>query len=45
LTGFTQALLEDYPDKPKDDTGRSYLEQVRKASLITSFIVMISRAE
>ena len=32
IDGFSQALLEDYPDKPLDDTGKTYLERVRKAT-------------
>ena len=32
IDGFSQALLEEYPDKPLDDTGKTYLERVRKAT-------------
>lgn len=32
IGGFSQVLLEDYPDKPLDDTGRVYLEKIRKAT-------------
>lgn len=32
IDGFSQALLEEYQDKPIDDTGRNFLERVRKAT-------------
>jgi len=32
IDGFSQALLEDYREKPLDDAGRSYLVRVRKAT-------------
>ncbi|MDQ1333225.1 MAG: hypothetical protein QG552_175 [Thermodesulfobacteriota bacterium] len=32
IDGFSQALLEDYQNKPLDDTGKTYLERVRKAT-------------
>jgi len=31
IDGFSLALLEDYQDK-LDDTGRNYLERIRKAT-------------
>jgi len=32
IDGFSQALLEDYPNKPLDDTGKTYLDRVRRAT-------------
>jgi light-regulated signal transduction histidine kinase (bacteriophytochrome) len=32
IDGFSQALLEEYQDKPLDDVGKTYLERVRKAT-------------
>ncbi|MHB8091467.1 MAG: PAS domain-containing sensor histidine kinase [Syntrophales bacterium] len=32
IDGFSQALLEDYQNKPLDDTGKNYLERVCKAT-------------
>lgn len=32
IDGFSQVLLEEYQDKPLDDTGKTYLERVRKAT-------------
>jgi light-regulated signal transduction histidine kinase (bacteriophytochrome) len=32
IDGFSQALIEEYQDKPLDDTGKTYLERVRKAT-------------
>jgi PAS domain S-box-containing protein len=32
IDGFSMALLEDYQDKPLDDTGKNYLERVRMAT-------------
>jgi len=38
IDGFSQALLEDYHDK-LDDTGKNYLERVRKASQKMGFLI------
>jgi PAS domain S-box-containing protein len=32
IDGFSQVLLEDYQDKPLDDTGKTFLKRVRKAT-------------
>ncbi|MFA5182069.1 MAG: ATP-binding protein [Syntrophales bacterium] len=32
IDGFSAALLEEYQDKPLDETGKTYLERVRKAT-------------
>jgi PAS domain S-box-containing protein len=32
IDGFSQALLEDYPDRPLDETGKRYLDRIRKAT-------------
>ena len=32
IDGFSQALLEEYQNKPLDDTGKTYLERVCKAT-------------
>jgi light-regulated signal transduction histidine kinase (bacteriophytochrome) len=32
IDGFSQALLEEYQDKPLDGTGKTFLERVRKAT-------------
>ncbi len=32
IDGFSQAILEEYQDKPLDDTGKNYLERVCKAT-------------
>jgi PAS domain S-box-containing protein len=32
IDGFSQALIEDYQDRPLDETGRRYLERIRKAT-------------
>jgi PAS domain S-box-containing protein len=52
IDGFSQALLEEYPDKPLDDTGKTYLERVRKATQKMGFLIddmlklsRVSRAE
>jgi PAS domain S-box-containing protein len=39
IDGFSQALLEEYPDKPLDDTGKIYLERVRKATQKMGFLI------
>ncbi|MDD5171332.1 MAG: ATP-binding protein, partial [Syntrophales bacterium] len=38
IDGFSQALLEDYQDK-LDDTGRNYLERIRKATQRMGFLI------
>ena len=32
IDGFSQALLEDYQDKPLDETGKDYLQRVRSGA-------------
>jgi light-regulated signal transduction histidine kinase (bacteriophytochrome) len=39
IDGFSQALLEEYQDKPLDDTGKTYLERVRKATQKMGFLI------
>jgi PAS domain S-box-containing protein len=39
IDGFSQALLEEYPGKPLDDTGKTYLERVRKATQKMGFLI------
>ncbi len=39
IDGFSQALLEEYQDKPLDDTGKTYLERVRKATQEMGFLI------
>jgi PAS domain S-box-containing protein len=39
IDGFSQVLLEEYPGKPLDDTGKIYLERVRKATQKMGFLI------
>jgi PAS domain S-box-containing protein len=39
IDGFSQALLEEYPDKPLDVTGKTYLDRVRKATQKMGFLI------
>jgi PAS domain S-box-containing protein len=32
IDGFSQAIIEDYADKPLDETGRTYLEKIRRGT-------------
>ena len=39
IDGFSQALMEEYQDKPLDNTGKTYLERVRKATQKMGFLI------
>ncbi len=39
IDGFSQALLEEYQEKPLDETGKTYLERVRKATQRMGFLI------
>ncbi len=39
IDGFSQALLEDYQNKTLDDTGRHYLERIRKGAQRMGYLI------
>ncbi|MFH1081500.1 MAG: ATP-binding protein [Pseudomonadota bacterium] len=39
IEGFSNALLEDYQDRPLDETGRKYLERVCKTTQHMGFLI------
>lgn len=39
IDGFSQALLEDYADRPLDEAGRGYLARIRRATQQMGFLI------